>query len=65
MTKRPAYGFAIGGLSGGEDKDRFWQVVHLCTDLLPAEKPRYCMGVGYVRQNAPCAPPPADPSRHG
>jgi len=46
MTKRPAAGFAIGGLSGGEDKDKFWRVVHACTDVLPVDKPRYCMGVG-------------------
>ena len=41
-------GYAIGGLSGGEEKQDFWRVVSLCTDLLPENKPRYCMGVGYV-----------------
>jgi tRNA-guanine family transglycosylase len=39
---------AIGGLSGGESKDMFWRIVTLCTDLLPKDKPRYCMGVGYA-----------------
>lgn len=48
MTKRDVPGFAIGGLSGGEEKDDFWQMVTLSTDHLPREKPRYLMGVGYV-----------------
>ena len=34
--------------SGGEDKDKFWPTVHLCTDHLPKNKPRYCMGVGFA-----------------
>ena len=48
MTKRPLPGFAIGGLSGGESKDDFWRIVDLCTSLLPENKPRYLMGVGYA-----------------
>uniref|UniRef100_A0AAR2LMI9 tRNA-guanine(15) transglycosylase-like domain-containing protein n=1 Tax=Pygocentrus nattereri TaxID=42514 RepID=A0AAR2LMI9_PYGNA len=47
MTKRDVPGFAIGGLSGGEEKDDFWKMVTLSTDHLPREKPRYLMGVGY------------------
>jgi len=47
MTKRDLPGFAIGGLSGGEKKDIFWRIVDQCTEKLPMEKPRYCMGVGY------------------
>lgn len=39
-------GYAIGGLSGGEAKEDFWKIVHLSTDLLPQDKPRYLMGVG-------------------
>lgn len=46
MTKRDVPGFAIGGLSGGEEKDDFWKMVTLSTDHLPREKPRYLMGVG-------------------
>jgi tRNA-guanine transglycosylase len=41
-------GYAIGGLAGGESKDQFWRVVHQCCQALPADKPRYCMGVGYA-----------------
>lgn len=52
MTQRDVPGFAIGGLSGGEEKDDFWRMVTLSTDHLPREKPRYLMGVGYVCLNA-------------
>jgi queuine tRNA-ribosyltransferase len=48
MVKRDTPGYAVGGLSGGEEKDKFWRIVSQCTDLLPREKPIYCMGVGYV-----------------
>lgn len=48
MTQRNVPGFAIGGLSGGEEKDDFWRMVTLSTDHLPRGKPRYLMGVGYV-----------------
>jgi tRNA-guanine transglycosylase len=40
-------GFAIGGLAGGESKDKFWRVIdHACRHL-PDDRPRYLMGVGY------------------
>jgi tRNA-guanine transglycosylase len=39
-------GYAIGGVAGGEAKDSFWRVVKFCCDRLPANKPRYLMGVG-------------------
>ena len=48
MTKRDVAGYAIGGLSGGEEKAQFWRMVDISTDFLPREKPRYLMGVGYV-----------------
>jgi tRNA-guanine transglycosylase len=47
MTLRNCKGYAIGGLSGGEKKDDFWRIVALCAELLPKDRPRYCMGVGY------------------
>ncbi|KAI8871932.1 putative queuine tRNA-ribosyltransferase [Ramicandelaber brevisporus] len=55
MVKRNAPGYAIGGLSGGEEKDKFWRVVTLCTDHLPEDKPRYCMGVGFAEDLVVCA----------
>ena len=47
MVARDTPGIAIGGLSGGEAKDAYCNVVHTCTSLLPEKKPRYVMGVGY------------------
>ncbi|KAJ3322182.1 Queuine tRNA-ribosyltransferase catalytic subunit 1 [Boothiomyces sp. JEL0866] len=55
MVKRDANGYAIGGLSGGESKDTFWRIVSACTDLLPNDKPRYCMGVGYSEDLVVCS----------
>ena len=46
LTKRDVAGFAIGGLSGGEEKKQFWRMVDVSTDCLPTDKPRYLMGVG-------------------
>jgi len=46
LTKRDVAGFAIGGLSGGEEKASFWRMVDVSTDHLPDTKPRYLMGVG-------------------
>lgn len=37
------HSYAIGGLSGGEDKNSFWRVVAQCTAALPEDKPRYVM----------------------
>ncbi|XP_052863167.1 queuine tRNA-ribosyltransferase catalytic subunit [Anopheles cruzii] len=54
LTKRNTRGFAVGGLSGGESKDEFWRTVHLCTDLLPEDKPRYLMGVGFAEDLVVC-----------
>ncbi|CAG8509162.1 1409_t:CDS:2 [Ambispora gerdemannii] len=54
MIKRDTPGYAIGGLSGGEEKDIFWRIVTLSTDLLPKNKPLYCMGVGYAEDLVVC-----------
>ncbi len=42
-------GFAIGGLAVGEGYEAFKRVIGHTTPLLPADKPRYVMGVGYER----------------
>jgi queuine tRNA-ribosyltransferase len=39
-------GYAIGGLSVGEEKTVMWDVVSALVPKMPAEKPRYLMGVG-------------------
>ncbi len=39
-------GNAIGGLSVGEPEEMMYELCALCCENLPAEKPRYLMGVG-------------------
>ncbi len=39
-------GYAIGGLSVGEEKKVMWGVVGEIAPLMPASRPRYLMGVG-------------------
>ena len=39
-------GNAIGGLSVGEPEDMMYELCGLCCEHLPADKPRYLMGVG-------------------
>ncbi len=40
-------GYAIGGLSVGEPRERTREIIATTLPLLPADKPRYVMGVGY------------------
>ncbi|QQS08909.1 MAG: tRNA guanosine(34) transglycosylase Tgt [Phycisphaerales bacterium] len=42
-------GYAIGGVAVGEDSDDIARVVRHTAPLLPEDKPRYLMGVGYER----------------
>jgi queuine tRNA-ribosyltransferase len=39
-------GNAIGGLSVGEPEEMMYEMAALCCESLPADKPRYLMGVG-------------------
>ena len=39
-------GYAIGGLSVGEEKDAMFEVVSRIAPLMPEDRPRYLMGVG-------------------
>lgn len=52
--KNEVAGFAIGGLSGGESKSEFWRIVHLSNALLPRDRPRYLMGVGFPEDLVVC-----------
>jgi len=42
-------GYAIGGLSVGESRSEMDRMTRFAAEHLPAEKPRYLMGVGTVR----------------
>ncbi len=39
-------GYAIGGISVGEPKEKFLEILRMTAPLLPENKPRYLMGVG-------------------
>jgi queuine tRNA-ribosyltransferase len=41
-------GYAYGGLGLGEPKTRLFETLELGQALLPADRPRYLMGMGYV-----------------
>lgn len=47
-----AIGYAIGGVSVGEAPELIHRTVQFTTPLLPADKPRYLMGVGTYREMA-------------
>lgn len=46
ITQQNREGNAIGGLSVGEPAEDMYELTDLVTGILPAEKPRYLMGVG-------------------
>lgn len=46
LTKLDFPGYAIGGISVGEPKEEFLDILRYTAPLLPQEKPRYLMGVG-------------------
>ena len=41
-------GYALGGLGLGEPKSQLLEVIEKSDSLLPKEKPRYLMGIGYI-----------------
>ena len=46
IASKEAAGNAIGGLSVGEPVEQMYEMTELVCDILPADKPRYLMGVG-------------------
>jgi queuine tRNA-ribosyltransferase len=46
LTAQPFDGFAIGGLAVGDSRDEREPITRMAAQLLPADKPRYLMGVG-------------------
>ena len=47
-------GYAIGGVSVGEPEECMYQAVDASVPYLPADKPRYVMGLGVMHQMAEC-----------
>lgn len=46
LKQYPFDGFAVGGLSVGEPPEEMYRVISATTPYLPANRPRYLMGVG-------------------
>ena len=46
IASKGAFGNAIGGLSVGEPHEMMYEMTDLVCSILPADKPRYLMGVG-------------------
>ncbi len=46
IASKNAFGNAIGGLSVGEPAEEMYAMTEMVTAILPADKPRYLMGVG-------------------
>lgn len=46
LTQHPFDGFALGGLAVGDTRAEREDITHFAAELLPAERPRYLMGVG-------------------
>ena len=47
IAAMPFAGVAVGGLAVGEPKPVFWRMLDVVMPHLPAQRPRYLMGVGY------------------
>lgn len=43
-------GYAIGGLSVGESREKTMEMISAVLEILPKDKPRYVMGVGYPEE---------------
>jgi queuine tRNA-ribosyltransferase len=43
-------GYAIGGLSVGESREKTREMIAAALEVLPKDKPRYVMGVGYPEE---------------
>ncbi|MDR2684500.1 MAG: tRNA guanosine(34) transglycosylase Tgt [Prevotellaceae bacterium] len=46
VTQFDADGYAIGGLAVGEPTEKMYEMIEVCNAILPANRPRYLMGVG-------------------
>ena len=49
VSSLPVSGVALGGLAVGEGRTNLYQTVQWAAPLLPADRPRYLMGVGYPK----------------
>ncbi len=54
LVPEPFDGFAIGGLSVGEESQALYDTVEVSTPLMPDDKPKYLMGVGTPEDLVEC-----------
>ncbi len=47
LAEHPFDGFAVGGLAVGESSERLHDGIEAFAEMLPNDRPRYLMGVGY------------------
>ncbi|MDJ0775665.1 MAG: tRNA guanosine(34) transglycosylase Tgt [Mastigocoleus sp. MO_167.B18] len=52
LTELDLPGYAVGGVSVGEEPELIHEIVRVTAPLLPVNKPRYLMGVGTYREIA-------------
>ena len=45
-VEKEAEGYAIGGLAVGEPAEKMYEMIEVVNEILPADHPRYLMGVG-------------------
>jgi queuine tRNA-ribosyltransferase len=50
MAEMDFDGYAVGGLAVGEPREKMYEILSYITDYMPADKPRYLMGVGYPQE---------------
>jgi queuine tRNA-ribosyltransferase len=48
LTQYDFHGYALGGLGIGEPKSQLYEILEKSNQLLPADRPRYLMGMGYI-----------------
>lgn len=46
VSQFDAEGYAIGGLAVGEPTEKMYEMIEVVNEILPADRPRYLMGVG-------------------
>jgi len=54
LSKMGFDGYAIGGLSVGEPKEKMWQAIEISNAILPFNQPRYAMGIGLPEDIVEC-----------
>jgi len=49
LVSQNFHGYALGGLGIGEPKTQLYETLERSNELLPEDRPRYLMGMGYIK----------------